>query len=85
MSDRLRPLIGLAADRALTRAEAETAFECLFAGEATPAQMGGFLMALRSRGEVVDEYAAAASVMRARCNRPVPTGNTTTCASTNWH
>ena len=68
MSDRLRPLIGLAADRALTRAEAETAFECLFAGEATPAQMGGFLMALRSRGEVVDEYAAAASVMRARCN-----------------
>jgi anthranilate phosphoribosyltransferase len=68
MSDRLRPLIGLAADRALTRAEAETAFECLFAGEATPAQLGGFLMALRARGEVVDEYAAAASVMRARCN-----------------
>ena len=30
--------------------------------------MGGFLMALRSRGEVVDEYAAAAGVMRARCN-----------------
>ncbi len=68
MSDRLRPLIGLAAGRALTRAEAETAFECLFAGEATPAQMGGFLMALRARGEVVDEFAAAASVMRARCN-----------------
>jgi anthranilate phosphoribosyltransferase len=68
MSDRLRPLIGLAADRALTRAEAEAAFDCLFSGEATPAQMGGFLMALRARGEVVDEYAAAASVMRARCN-----------------
>ncbi|MCA3445952.1 MAG: anthranilate phosphoribosyltransferase [Rhodobacter sp.] len=68
MSDRLRPLIGLAAGRALTGTEAETAFECLFAGEATPAQMGGFLMALRARGEVVDEYAAAASVMRARCN-----------------
>ena len=68
MSDRLRPLIGLAAERALTRAEAEIAFECLFAGEATPAQMGGFLMALRARGVVVDEYAAAASVMRARCN-----------------
>ncbi|MDP4032391.1 MAG: anthranilate phosphoribosyltransferase [Pseudorhodobacter sp.] len=68
MSDRLKPLIGLAADRPLTRAEAETAFECLFAGEATPAQMGGLLMALRSRGETVDEYAAAASVMRAACN-----------------
>ena len=54
MSDRLRPLIGLAAERPLTRAEAETAFDCLFEGEATPAQMGGFLMALRTRGETVD-------------------------------
>jgi anthranilate phosphoribosyltransferase len=56
MSERLRPLIGLAADRPLTRAEAETAFGCLFDGEATPAQMGGLLMALRTRGETVDEY-----------------------------
>jgi anthranilate phosphoribosyltransferase len=30
--------------------------------------MGGFLMALRTRGETVDEYAAAASVMRSKCN-----------------
>jgi anthranilate phosphoribosyltransferase len=44
------------------------AFEALFAGQGTPAQMGGFLMALRVRGETVDEYAAAASVMRAKCN-----------------
>jgi anthranilate phosphoribosyltransferase len=64
----LKPLIGLAADRALTRAEAETAFTALFEGEATPAQMGGFLMALRTRGETVDEIAAAAAVMRAKCN-----------------
>jgi anthranilate phosphoribosyltransferase len=68
MSDRLKPLIGLAATRPLTRAEAVTAFEALFEGEGTPAQMGGFLMALRTRGETVDEYAAAASVMRAKCN-----------------
>ncbi|MFN3823970.1 MAG: anthranilate phosphoribosyltransferase [Pseudorhodobacter sp.] len=68
MSEGLKPLIGLAADRALTRAEAETAFTALFEGEATPAQMGGFLMALRTRGETVDEIAAAASVMRAKCN-----------------
>ncbi len=68
MSDALRPLIGIAADRALTRAEAEVAFAAFFEGTATPAQMGGFLMALRTRGETVDEYAAAASVMRARCN-----------------
>jgi anthranilate phosphoribosyltransferase len=63
----LKPLIGLAADRPLTRAEAEAAFGALFAGEATPAQMGGFLMALRTRGETVDEMAAAAAVMRAKC------------------
>jgi anthranilate phosphoribosyltransferase len=68
MSDTLRPLIGIAADRPLTRAEAEIAFTAFFEGTATPAQMGGFLMALRTRGETVDEYAAAATVMRARCN-----------------
>ncbi|MGL4311088.1 MAG: anthranilate phosphoribosyltransferase [Paracoccaceae bacterium] len=67
MSDRLKPLIGLAATRPLTRAEAETAFDALFEGEATPAQIGGLLMALRTRGETVDEYAAAAAVMRAKC------------------
>ncbi|GAW33445.1 anthranilate phosphoribosyltransferase [Roseovarius sp. A-2] len=69
MSDRLKPLIGAAADRALSRAEAESAFQILFEGEATPAQTGGFLMALRTRGETVDEYAAAAAVMRAKCNK----------------
>ncbi|SDX98872.1 anthranilate phosphoribosyltransferase [Citreimonas salinaria] len=69
MSDDLRPLIGLAADRPLTRTEAETAFTVLFEGRATPAQIGGLLMALRTRGETVDEYAAAAAVMRAKCNR----------------
>ena len=67
MSDILRPLIALACERPLTRPEAETAFETLFEGAATPAQMGGFLMALRTRGETVDEFAAAAFVMRARC------------------
>src|SRR6056297_1742011 len=69
MSDRLKPLIGAAADRALSRKEAEAAFQILFEGEATPAQTGGFLMALRTRGETVDEYAAAAAVMRAKCNK----------------
>lgn len=67
MSDALKPLIGAAADRPLTRAEAEAAFEILFDGEATPSQIGGLLMAMRTRGETVDEYAAAAAVMRAKC------------------
>ena len=68
MSEVLKPLIGIAATRPLTRIEAEAAFGALFDGEGTPAQMGGFLMALRTRGETVDEYAAAATVMRAKCN-----------------
>jgi anthranilate phosphoribosyltransferase len=67
MSEALKPLIGAAAERPLTRAEAERAFEILFEGEATPSQIGGLLMALRTRGETVEEYAAAAAVMRAKC------------------
>ncbi|MFN3644560.1 MAG: anthranilate phosphoribosyltransferase [Gemmobacter sp.] len=63
----LKPLIAAACTRPLTRAEAEAAFTLLFAGQATPAQMGGLLMALRTRGETVAEYAAAAAVMRANC------------------
>ncbi len=68
MSSDIKFLIGAAADRPLTRAEAEAAFSILFEGEATPSQMGGLLMALRTRGETVDEYAAAAAVMRSKCN-----------------
>ena len=68
MSDLIKTLIDNAANRPLTREEAGQAFEILFNGEATPSQIGGFLMALRTRGETVDEYAAAASVMRAKCN-----------------
>ncbi|MEM1313112.1 MAG: anthranilate phosphoribosyltransferase [Pseudomonadota bacterium] len=66
MSDALKPLIAKAADGPLTAQEAEAAFDALMSGEATPAQIGGFLMALRTRGEAVDEYAAAAAVMRAK-------------------
>lgn len=67
MSLALKPLIAAACTRPLSRAEAEQAFTILFGGEATPAQVGGLLMALRTRGETVDEYAAAAHVMRSKC------------------
>ncbi len=70
MSEALKPLINAAAEGPLTRAQAEAAFNILFEGEATPSQIGGLLMALRTRGETVDEYAAAAAVMRAKC-KPV--------------
>jgi anthranilate phosphoribosyltransferase len=67
MSDRLKPLIGRAAEAPLSREQAEVAFDAIMEGDATPSQIGGFLMALRTRGETVAEYAAAAAVMRERC------------------
>ena len=75
MSDALKPLIHAAAEGPLTREQAEQAFGILFDGDATPSQIGGFLMALRTRGETVQEYAAAAKVMREKCNAvKVPAG-----------
>ncbi|MEM6489852.1 MAG: anthranilate phosphoribosyltransferase [Pseudomonadota bacterium] len=65
----LKPMIARAMDGPLARAEAEAAFDTIMAGEATPAQVAGFLMALAMRGESVDEIAAAAAVMRARAAR----------------
>jgi len=50
----------------LSRAEAEEAFGIMMSGEATPSQIGGFLMALRVRGETVDEIAGAVASMRAK-------------------
>ena len=69
MSEALKRLIGRAADGPLTRDEAATAFGAIMDGEASPAQIAGLLMALRTRGEAVDEIAAAAAAMRARCAR----------------
>lgn len=61
----LKSLIGKAANgQALTREEARAAFDVLMSGEATPSQIGGFLMALRVRGETVDEITGAVEIMR---------------------
>lgn len=82
MSD-LKALLGkVAGGGALTEDEAETAFDVIMSGNATPAQMGGFLMALRVRGETVDEIAGAARVMRAKVH-PVdaPPGAIDTCGT----
>lgn len=64
MSD-IKALIAKAADgKPLTREESRAAFNILMSGDATPSQIAGFLMALRVRGETVDEITGAVSVMR---------------------
>ncbi len=68
--ERFRALIGKVATGAtLTREEAAHAFDKMMSGEATPAQMGAFLMALRLRGETVEEITGAVSTMRAKMLR----------------
>jgi anthranilate phosphoribosyltransferase len=74
MSDALKPLIARAADGPLTRAEAEAAFDIIMSGDATPAQIGGLLMTLRTRGEAVDEIAGAAAAMRSKSARVIAPG-----------
>jgi len=59
----------VATGAALSRDEAAGAFEQMMSGEATPSQMGALLMALRVRGETVDEITGAVSVMRAKMLR----------------
>jgi len=48
----------------LSRSDMHTVMQTIMQGEATPAQIGGLLVALRIKGESVDEITAAAEVMR---------------------
>jgi anthranilate phosphoribosyltransferase len=68
--DSFKPYLAkVATGAALTREEARAAFDTLLSGEVTPAQAGGFLMALRVRGEALDEIVGAAAAMRGRMLR----------------
>src|SRR6266480_3816212 len=74
--DDLKSIIGKVATGAtLSRDEAASAFDSMMSGEATPSQMGGLLMALRVRGETVDEITGAVSAMRAKMLRVKAPGN----------
>jgi anthranilate phosphoribosyltransferase len=79
----LKELLGVVASgRALDAAEAERAFDIIMSGDATPAQMGGFLMALRVRGETVAEITGAARAMRAKMlTIEAPEGAVDTCGT----
>jgi anthranilate phosphoribosyltransferase len=65
--DHFKPIIAkVATGSPLNRTEAEHAFGVMLSGESTLAQTGAFLMALRVRGETVDEITGAATAMRQR-------------------
>ena len=78
-----KALLAMAATgQALDAGEAEAAFDIIMSGDATPAQMGGFLMALRVRGETVDEITGAARAMRAKMlTIEAPEGAIDTCGT----
>jgi anthranilate phosphoribosyltransferase len=70
LSDDFKALIAKAATgAALSREEAARGFDRMMSGEATPSQMGALLMALRVRGETVDEITGAVTVMREKMLR----------------
>src|SRR6516225_5707637 len=72
----------VAQGRSLSESEAEAAFDIIMSGNATASQMGAFLMALRVRGETVDEIAGAARVMRAKALAvDAPPGTIDTCGT----
>jgi anthranilate phosphoribosyltransferase len=70
VTDDFKALIAKAATGAsLTREEAARGFDRMMSGEATPSQMGGLLMALRVRGETVEEITGAVTTMREKMLR----------------
>ena len=69
MGDLKAHIAKVAAGAPLAFNEAREAFDIIMSGEATPGQIGGFLMALRVRGETVDEIAGAVATMRAKMLR----------------
>lgn len=80
---RFKQLIATAAaGTALSLAEAREAFDLMMTGNATPAQIAGLLMAMRVRGETVEEIIAGALSLRERMVRiSAPEGAIDTCGT----
>lgn len=69
MADLKTHIAHVASGRSLSFEAAREAFDIMMSGEATPSQIGGFLMALRVRGETVPEISGAVATMRAKMLR----------------
>ena len=81
--DGLKPFLKiLATGRALTVEETEAAFEVIMNGQASDAQIGGTLMAMRARGEAVSEIVGAAKIMRAKALKVMAPDNAIDCCGT---
>jgi anthranilate phosphoribosyltransferase len=75
-------LAHVAQGRSLSESEAVAAFDIIMSGNATPSQMGAFLMALRLRGETVEEITGAARIMREKAiGIDAPAGTIDTCGT----
>ncbi|HTQ72506.1 MAG TPA: anthranilate phosphoribosyltransferase [Acidocella sp.] len=83
MSASLKPVLArLGRGESLSAAESEDAFGVVMDGQATPAQIGGMLMAMRARGETVAELTGAVTAMRARMTRiEAPEGAMDVCGT----
>ena len=83
MSDQVRAaLAGVIDGRTLSLDEARGAMGSVMDGEATPAQLAALLVALRMRGETVEELAGFATAMRERATRvDAPDGIVDTCGT----
>jgi anthranilate phosphoribosyltransferase len=83
VSNNLKVVIArLAAGETLSEAQAEGAFDIIMSGEATPAQIGALLMAMRVRGESVAEITGAVRAMRARMTAiEAPEGSIDVCGT----
>ena len=82
-SDSFKSFIAyLATGQSLSEPQARECFSIIMSGEATEAQIGGFLMAMRVRGETVAEITGAATVMRDKANKiKAPPGAIDTCGT----
>lgn len=83
MSMSLKPTLArLAQGETLSAAEAEAAFGIVMDGQATPAQIGGMLMAMRTRGETVPELTGVVTALRKRMARvEAPPGAIDVCGT----